>query len=257
MEASTAPYIMFSDQDDVWDLDKVSASMAAMQTLVKQSGEVVPLLVYSDLKVVGEDLSVQHKSFWKRHSMDPNAVRTLRSLLCGNVVPGCTMLFNQSLLRLSLPVPQEASMHDWWMALLVCLFGCSTYLKRTTIQYRQHESNVIGSMQDKPRRPLKESWHDHSERRLFWDESYRMAKAMWRDHGTAMSKPQQDTVLALIRCNDSPSRIERVTMMVRHGFFLHVIYGSRTKRAVLRYLSTLWYLWDKDYATNSLASRNA
>lgn len=35
--------------------------------------------------------------------------------------------------------------HDWWIALVAAAFGKVVYLDRSTILYRQHQGNVIGS----------------------------------------------------------------------------------------------------------------
>src|SRR5262245_1468649 len=46
---TTAYYVLFSDQDDVWNKDKVSKSYQRMKLLEVQHGKNVPLLVHTDL----------------------------------------------------------------------------------------------------------------------------------------------------------------------------------------------------------------
>jgi glycosyltransferase involved in cell wall biosynthesis len=50
MKASTAEYICFADQDDVWLPDKVSRTKQAMDQLESRLGTKVPLLVFTDLR---------------------------------------------------------------------------------------------------------------------------------------------------------------------------------------------------------------
>jgi glycosyltransferase involved in cell wall biosynthesis len=50
MKASTAEYICFADQDDVWLPDKVSRTKQAMDRLESRWGTKVPLLVFTDLR---------------------------------------------------------------------------------------------------------------------------------------------------------------------------------------------------------------
>jgi glycosyltransferase involved in cell wall biosynthesis len=54
IKASTADYICFADQDDVWLPDKVSRTKQAMDQLESRWGTEVPLLVFTDLHVVDE-----------------------------------------------------------------------------------------------------------------------------------------------------------------------------------------------------------
>jgi hypothetical protein len=41
-------------------------------------------------------------------------------------------------------MPEEAIMHDWWMALKISESGIIDYIKKPTILYRQHSKNKIG-----------------------------------------------------------------------------------------------------------------
>ena len=48
-------YIFFSDQDDVWENNKVSVMLHRMKVLEKGLGKQCPILLYSDMEVVDED----------------------------------------------------------------------------------------------------------------------------------------------------------------------------------------------------------
>ena len=54
----------FSDQDDVWLPDKIALQVAE----AAKHPQEVPLLVYTDLKVVDENLNVQHESMIRTQS---------------------------------------------------------------------------------------------------------------------------------------------------------------------------------------------
>jgi glycosyltransferase involved in cell wall biosynthesis len=145
MELSDAPYAAFCDQDDVWVADKLELSLAKMRELERQHGADVPLLVFTDLTVVDEDLDVIHPSFWKYANLLPQRCGELNRLLLQNVVTGCATLMNRPLVTKSLPIPEQAVVHDWWVALVVVLFGKAGYISRPTVMYRQHARNVIGA----------------------------------------------------------------------------------------------------------------
>lgn len=57
MAHATSDYVMFCDQDDVWLPHKAERLLEEMQRLEEQHGTDQPLLVHSDLKVVGPDLT--------------------------------------------------------------------------------------------------------------------------------------------------------------------------------------------------------
>src|SRR5579883_1649777 len=57
------PFICFSDQDDVWREEKLALQMAELKKMMKEYGDKKPLLVFSDLCVVDENLKVIHPSY--------------------------------------------------------------------------------------------------------------------------------------------------------------------------------------------------
>ena len=57
IQASDADYMMCCDQDDVWHKDKIEKTYRRMRQMEKRYGKDLPLLVYTDLKVVDSDLN--------------------------------------------------------------------------------------------------------------------------------------------------------------------------------------------------------
>src|SRR5437870_3906176 len=51
VEASTAPYFMFADQDDVWLPEKASTMLAKTTELADKHGIDTPIVVFSDLSI--------------------------------------------------------------------------------------------------------------------------------------------------------------------------------------------------------------
>ena len=142
--ASTADYVMLSDQDDVWDSDKAERLLAAMLDLEKCYGRQLPLLVHSDLRLInahGEPLAT---SFIRYQHLDPEKDHWLE-IAMQNVVTGCACLLNRACARDSLPFPPEAVLHDWWLALVAARCGAIGYLPQPSVSYRQHSSNLVGA----------------------------------------------------------------------------------------------------------------
>jgi rhamnosyltransferase len=142
--ATGSGYVAMSDQDDVWSPTKIARELELLIRQEHQVGDSRPILVHSDLTVVGEDLRLIHRSFLAYQGLRPLPQRPLGTLLIQNFVTGCTMLLNRSLLQVAVPIP-TVIMHDWWLALCAAALGDILYLDEATVLYRQHGRNTLGS----------------------------------------------------------------------------------------------------------------
>lgn len=138
-----SPYIMLSDQDDVWLADKIQLSIDRIKQLEKEYGSV-PLLVFSDKEVVDEKLQPICSSYFKLRDIPKDWHLKSEQLCQQNVASGCTMLFNRALVNKAMPIPEQAYMHDWWLALVANKCGKLDLIDKPLIQYRQHDKNTIG-----------------------------------------------------------------------------------------------------------------
>lgn len=147
LEVVEADYYLFADQDDVWLPDKIAASLAVLRARESEQGRAQPLLVFSDLRVTDAGLHTLHPSELRRHGFDRLIARGLglRDLLAQNIAAGCTLLFNRALRDAARPIPPEAVMHDWWLALSGLASGGLLYLDQVTLLYRQHGRNQMGA----------------------------------------------------------------------------------------------------------------
>ncbi len=143
LQKSEADYFMFCDQDDYWLPGKIKNTLAKMKELEQRYPDV-PAMVFSDLTVVDKMLREVHTSFWEFIKVNPDNVFNMYRLLINNPVVGCTVMINKKVKPLVLPFPEQALMHDWWIALNVAQKGVMDYLTRSTILYRLHEKNSIG-----------------------------------------------------------------------------------------------------------------
>ena len=87
--------------------------------------------------------------------LEPKRRKFGQILFC-NLVTGCTALINESLARQSLPVPETAVMHDWWLALVASAFGKLVLIHQPLVDYRQHSSNTLGAVEKASHRSLKD-----------------------------------------------------------------------------------------------------
>lgn len=144
LQTSTADYIMFCDQDDVWMKDKIQRTYDKMKEL-EQKHAHRPILVCTDLMVTDENLKVVHPSMWKYTKVNPENVKNVYRLLINNPVVGCTVMINKAAKSVALPIPENAVMHDWWIALKTALGGRIGFIEQPTIWYRLHEQNSMGA----------------------------------------------------------------------------------------------------------------
>lgn len=145
LEASTADYLLFSDQDDIWLKDKVKLQVDALKKGEEKYGKSTPLLVHTDLTVVDSEQTIISPSFWQFSKIDPVKGQSLNRLLVQNTVTGCAMGINRALASIGAPIPGQALMHDWWLALVAKLTGHILVLKESTLLYRQHANNTLGA----------------------------------------------------------------------------------------------------------------
>jgi len=143
-ELTSCGYIVFSDQDDVWQDNKLSMQLDAMRKMETQLPEAA-LLIHSDMAVVDASLNMVAPSFMEYQGIKHENVSPLKVLLTQNFVTGCTVMVNKKLLDIALPIPEEALMHDWWLALCAAVFGHIGFVDKPLVKYRQHGNNEVGA----------------------------------------------------------------------------------------------------------------
>ena len=145
LDHSRADRFLFCDQDDVWLPEKIALTMQKMDELEARHGQI-PLLVHTDLRVVDRNLQPICESFWRYQHLNPNWCN-IHQLLVQNNVTGCTTMINRQLKAAALPIPGDAIMHDWWLALVASVLGVISHVETPTILYRQHGANSCGARQ--------------------------------------------------------------------------------------------------------------
>lgn len=145
MEKVESDYFMFSDQDDEWLPNKIALTMEKM--LEEENGNAgMPVIVHTDLRVVDAQLKEMAPSLWEMFRISPRILCNLDMLGGHCLVTGCTMMFNNAVKKISVPMPEAAIMHDVWMALATFKHGGKIgYVETPTILYRQHGSNTLGA----------------------------------------------------------------------------------------------------------------
>ncbi|WP_341418211.1 glycosyltransferase family 2 protein [Paenibacillus filicis] len=214
LEDPNVNYVMFCDQDDVWHPDKVSRSKREIQLLEKELGMHTPLLVHGDLQVVDADLRQLSSSFVHYQHLDPTQT-SLSRMLTQNVVTGCTMIINRRLAELACPIPPQAIMHDWWIAVVASAFGRIVFIHEASIDYRQHGSNTLGASAYTLPNQMYSTYKKKSISFLF-----EQAEAFRSQYGDRLPARQRDVVEQFIRLKTAP-RFRKIKMVYRERFLKH------------------------------------
>lgn len=127
----------FADQDDIWDTNKLSRAVAALDDVPSH----IPALYCTRTRTVSETGELNGLSpLFSKPPAFPNA-------LLQNIAGGNTMVMNaaaRALLQRAGAV--DVVSHDWWTYLLVSGGGGEViYDARPSLSYRQHERNAIGA----------------------------------------------------------------------------------------------------------------
>lgn len=156
LAASSAGYVAFADQDDIWLPEKLSVLLRDVQAVEARRGADWPVLAHCDLEVVDSELRQIAPSYWRHAGLDPSRNR-LPQLMFQNTATGCAMLCNRALVKLALPGVPGIPIHDHWLALHAAVFGEIVIEPRALVRYRQHAHNVVGAKLSRHRELLRQT----------------------------------------------------------------------------------------------------
>lgn len=132
-----ADYFAYSDQDDIWEADKLQRALEWLSTVP----EGVPALYCSRTRLVdGGGGEIGLSPLFPKKPDFANAL--VQSIGGGN-----TMVFNMAASQLLRDVSSGLSVltHDWWNYLVIS--GCGGevfYDAHPSLRYRQHSGNLVG-----------------------------------------------------------------------------------------------------------------
>ncbi len=232
LAASTAPYAMFCDQDDVWHADKVEKTLAAMRGAEARWGADTPLLVHTDLAVTDAALRRLSPSMMDMQRLYPER-DGLPRLLCQSLVTGCTVMVNGALRsRVLARPPAWCAMYDWWISLAAAAFGHIVYLDEATLEYRQHGDNQVGARDAGDPAYLAAKLRDGAGNRRALADTCRQAAEFLAAFGAELT-PEQRRLVGDYAALPTRRKAARVRTVVRLGTL---------KCGLPRRLGQLWYL---------------
>ena len=127
----TGDYIFLTDQDDIWEPNKVSTVIDAFERS-KAS------LVIHNCSYIDSSGSIIAGDLFKRRKARPGFLKNLTI----NSYQGSCMAFRSQLKNIICPIPTNISMHDQWIGLIAEKNGGSNFLDKKLIKYRRHENTT-------------------------------------------------------------------------------------------------------------------
>ena len=163
----TGDYIAFSDQDDVWELNKLQLCLDKINDAA---------FVCTDATEVDEKLNplgYTLKECLGLTEVPSDSKELIKNLVHHNFVQGATILAKSEFIKRCLPIPEDIRFHDWYFALCAALDGRKIeYLNQPTLLYRQHGGNVTTNVKRNTLEQLKPSGYS---REKFVNESLKEA----------------------------------------------------------------------------------
>lgn len=216
-----ADYYAFCDQDDVWDKDKIKIAV----DMLNKENSSTPLLYCGMVRTTDENLN------YKYDFLDLNHIIDYPHSLLGNIAPGCTFVFNDSLRRILMQYDCDKYgilIHDWTVYKIAACFGKVIYDRQTHMCYRQHGNNAIGA---KPTRGLLlylcralKIFITNENKRLASDDANRLEKC----YGKYMSEENKKCTYMTAHYMDSfknKCTIIKLNIFNKHGLkFLYFIF---------------------------------
>lgn len=148
-------FYALSDQDDVWDEDKLAIACQKLEQMRKAKSPKkkkndsqirafeTPLLYCCDAWNTDAALNPLPESM---QTVGRDLVPDFRNALIENIARGASIVFNQALMSyIRISMPQDIYMHDWWLYLVASCFGEVYYDSAAHYKYRQHTGNALGA----------------------------------------------------------------------------------------------------------------
>jgi len=135
LKLSAKEYVALADQDDIWDPEHLANSIKRIK-----ENPTIPALSYTSVREF-DNKTGRVTRIWP----EKNYIKDLNSIIVRSVARGCTIVLNKKAVELiNAKSPENESMHDWWILLVIATHGAVEFGPNPEITYRLHENNHIG-----------------------------------------------------------------------------------------------------------------
>jgi glycosyltransferase involved in cell wall biosynthesis len=225
LEASTAPYICFCDQDDKWLPIKLSSQIKFIKSLEEKHPHT-GLMIFSDLIMCDQDMNVICPSLIEKDRLNTKALKP-NQLLMQNVPYGCTTMINRKLLAIVTPIDSRALLHDHWMAIVASLLGEIYYQDEVLIYHRIHEKNASRAESEHRKETKKDfkSKINNDNFNNYLNKQVDQAQAILDKYQQHLTEHDQKILKEFILLK-STSGIKRKWIIINNKFFKNTVYNT-------------------------------
>ena len=229
MRYTSADYVMFSDQDDYWLPKKVEITLNKMLEIERSIGKDKPILIFASYKSVdGKLKDIKEKA---SHRQVAAYKLGFSNLLVQNYINGCLSMLNRKLVDMMGNYDERILMHDWWAALIASGAGKIEHVDEIVMLYRQHDNNVVGSVDVKS---LKYRLNKLLDPKTKEAKKYylRQAQLLYHRCGKYLYKANKIKLKQFIKLYHKK----------KYGRIKGLIKGNYLKSDIVRVLGQLWYI---------------
>ena len=213
-------YIALADQDDIWKKDK-------LKIFIENIDENV--LIYSDAILIDEHSQSMNKELI-RPTNDLVSGSNNRAFILTNCVSGNTLMFKKALLQYILPIPDDVSFHDIWIAFVASTYGSITFTNESMTYYRRYPEQVT-----KSREKNYESFFDRFEKKK--DIRLKSANVAIKDLNLFLS-------LKILKNEETREIIE---MLIKHfENYEHIYYNKSLHKILKKYKDDVFAIRKKN-----------
>ena len=126
-------YIALADQDDIWKGNKLEVFLKEIKDNV---------LIYSDAILIDKNSKELGRTLVKSEDRSLVSGKCNKSFILTNCISGNTLMFKKELVQYILPIPENISFHDIWIAFVASSYGTITYTDESMTYYRRYEEQV-------------------------------------------------------------------------------------------------------------------
>ncbi|MGU3650776.1 glycosyltransferase [Mycolicibacterium sp. A43C] len=140
LEVVETPYFAMSDQDDLWDSNKLLASIEHLE-------KTEAALIYSDVRLCDERGTVIEPSYILSRGIAPLEGADPIASIFRNPVIGHTIVGRRNVALAAGSIPSNLRYYEPWLVAVACNSGGVSMRKEQLGRYRVHTANVVGPQQ--------------------------------------------------------------------------------------------------------------
>ena len=133
IEKTTGDYIFLTDQDDIWEENKIVEILEDFE-----KNKDITLIVHDASVFASDTNKIIYDSFFEFRNSGKGVIKNIYK----NTYIGCCMAISSEIKKYILPIPNNIEMHDQWIGIINDIKFDTMFIDRKLIKYRRHDDNV-------------------------------------------------------------------------------------------------------------------